>query len=344
MLSVLILRIGAMGDVLHALPAVTALRALHPEWQIDWAVDPRWAPLLQVPSAVDRIYLVPTRAWKKRPLSLGTAQQILGLKDALRSGAYDLCVDMQGTIRSSIVGKMSAAERFVGPAAPRERIARLLYGERIAVSAAHVVDQACELLGAAVGESLHPAAVSLPVDEAAETWCSAAIARVCHGRPFVVMAPSAGWGAKQWPPERFGAVAAALAHRGYLTLINTAGNSNDAPAYRAAAASEGAAQVIPCNILQLVALLRRAALLIGGDTGPLHLAAALGRPVVGLYGPTDPARNGPYTEAGRVLRHASSRRDHHHRAQTEAGLLQIPSEEVTAAALDLLRPSTLERA
>ncbi len=344
MRRVLIVKIGAMGDVLHALPAVTALRTLHPEWQIDWAVDPRWAPLLSVPSVVNQLYMVPTRAWKKRPFSIGTARQILGLKRALQSNAYDLCMDLQGTIRSSVVGKMAVAKRFVGLEAPRERIARMFYGEKIAVTSTHVVEQACELLGAAVGETLTPAAVSLSVDDAAEAWCSATIARACHGRPFVMMAPSAGWGAKQWPPERFGAVAAALAQKGYLTLISTVPNSNDAPAYRAAAASEGAAQVVPCNIPQLIALLRRAELMIGGDTGPLHLAAALGRPVVGIYGPTDPARNGPYGTVTRVLRHPSSEKDHHRRAQTEAGLLQIASVEVTAAALDLLRPPTLETA
>ena len=159
------------------------------------------------------------------------------------------------------------------------------------------------------------------------------------------MAPSAGWGAKQWPPERFGAVAAGLALHGYVSLVN-ASSDEDATAAKVAATSGGAAQVVACNIPQLIALLRRAALLIGGDSGPLHLAAALGRPVVGLYGPTDPARNGPYATASRVLRHASSTRDHHRREQVEAGLLQIFPEEVVRAALDLLQPagSTLETA
>jgi len=338
-----------MGDVLHALPAVSALRRLHPDWEIDWAVDPRWAPLLGA-AAVDQLHLVPTRAWKQRPLSLETARQILRLKDELRSRAYDLCVDLQGTIRSAVVGRMAGAARFVGPDAPRERLARLLYGERIRTTATHVINQACELLGAAVGERLEAAAVTLPVD--AEAWCSAMLERVCQGRPFVVMAPTAGWGAKQWPPERFGAVAAALAQHGYVTLINSAGKGDvasgdgDAVAAKVVAASGGSAHVVTCGIAQLVSLLRRAALLIGSDSGPLHLAAALGRPVVGLYGPTDPARNGPYTAATRVLRHPSSRRDHHRHAETEAGLLQIATEQVVAAALDLLRPaaSTLETA
>jgi heptosyltransferase I len=342
---VLVVRIGAMGDVLHAMPAVAAMRKLHPEWVIDWAIEPAWKELLEIRHGgaravrdarrplVDRRILVPTRNWKRRPWTVKTVREILALRGRLRAGSYDLCVDMQGSIRSAVVGRMAGAEDFVGPAEPREGPAAWLYRRRVSATAAHVIEQGCELLGAAIGEALRPAKVTLPVDSVAESWCDGVLAG--EVRPFVVMAPTAGWGAKQWPTERYGELAADLSRAGFLTLVNAA-SAQDPVARRVVETSGGAAALVPCSVGQLIALLRRAAMVVAGDTGPLHLAAALGRPVVGLYGPTDPARNGPYGTRSRVLRHASSVLDHSRHAETEKGLREITVDEVVEAALELL--------
>jgi len=355
-LRVLIVRVGAMGDVLHAMPAVAALRERHPEWLIGWAVEPRWLPLLQASSSslersaamplIDHAYLAATRAWKRRPLSRETLGEIFSLRRELRGERFDVCVDMQGSIRSAVIGRMAGATRFAGLAAPREAPARWLYQQRVQVGASHVIEQGCELLGAAVGEVLRPAAVSLPVDEFAEASCSALLARTLPGQErFVLLAPTAGWGAKQWPAERYGAVAAELGQAGYRVLVNASSMGylplagapiEDSTADAVVKASGGNASALPCNVSQMIALVRRASLVIAGDTGPLHLAAALGRPVVGLYGPTDPARNGPYGTRSRVLRHAVSVTDHSRRASTEEGLMRITVDEVVAAALELL--------
>jgi len=353
-LRVLIVRIGAMGDVVHTMPAVAALRKLHPDWRIGWAIEPAWRELLQAESEVHDVAWrvagrdsrkplvdvwtsVPTREWKKRPVSPSTLRDIAGLRRELRGDHYDLCVDMQGSMRSAIVGRMAGARVFAGPAKPREAQAAWFYGQKIGVSATHVVEQGCELLGAAVGETLRPAKVTLPVDSAAERWCDELLADV--GERFVLVAPTAGWGAKQWPPERYGEVAKAMARAGFRTLVNAA-SVDDAVARRVMAASGGAeAKPVPCSVGQLIAMVRRAALVIAGDTGPLHLAAALERPVVGLYGPTDPARNGPYGTKARVLRHSSSTTDHSRNQKTENGLMQITTDEVVEAALELLSDS-----
>jgi heptosyltransferase-1 len=212
-----------------------------------------------------------------------------------------------------------------------------LYKQKISLSAAHVVEQSCELLGAAVGEALRPAKVMLPVDPATETWCDVLLPDA--GEKFALMAPTAGWGAKQWPAERYGAVAAALASAGFHTLVNAA-SAEDAVGRRVVETSGGTAKLVPCSLGQMIALVRRAGVVIAGDTGPLHLAAALERPVVGLYGPTDPARNGPYGKVARVLRHGSSKVDHSRHQETEEGLLQITTDEVIEAALELLRGRT----
>ena len=323
-----------MGDVLHALPAVAALRNVHPNCHIGWAIEPRWLPLLASPNSrpiVDAIHLVDVQLWKRSPLSLATARSINALRHELRNSGYDLCVDLQGTIRSAVVGRLAGAPEFAGPAAPRETPARFLYRQRLSAASPHVVDQACELLGAAIGETLAPAPVTLPTDPEDDLWASGAVG----GKPFILIAPTAGWGAKTWPADRFGAVAATLAAAGWPVLVN-ASSAGDHAAAQVARASGGRAQILTCSLGQLIALTRRAALVIAGDTGPLHLAAALNRPVVALFGPTDPARNGPFGTRAIVLRDPSSLTSHARLAETDPGLVRITVEQVVAAALSLL--------
>ena len=340
------MRIGAMGDVLHAMPAVAALRERHPDWRIGWVVEPRWRTLLQaVPGSaprgpamplVDDVYLAATRDWKKRPVSRATLGDIAFLRRSLRSERFDLCVDMQGSVRSAVIGRMAGAKRFIGPEEPREGPARWLYGGRVGMGSAHVIEQGCELLGGAIGETLPPAPVALPVDETAEALCETLLRKLgIDGEPFVVVAPTAGWGAKQWPAERFGVVATELSGQGFRVLVN-ASSADDAVAAAVVHESGGQAVAVSGELGQLIALTRRSGLVIAGDTGPLHLAAALERPVVALFGPTDPARNGPFGTKARVLRHGTERRDHRRLAEPEAGLLEITVDEVVAASLELL--------
>jgi heptosyltransferase-1 len=354
-LRVLIVRTSAMGDVLHALPAVAALRRLHPEWFLGWVIDPRWMPLLESAGCgtepgvgperpiVDRVHRVPTQAWKHRAFSMETVRGIGRLRRELRGEQYDLCIDMQGLIRSSLVGAVSGSARFVGRSRPRETPARWFYGERVETPAAHVIEQGCELVSGAVGETLVAEKVTLPVDRTAEAWVDEWLERTLPRElwdRFAFFAPTAGWGAKAWPKERYGAVAIALAEAGWATLVNAAPEKNgvaDASAAAVVQASLGCAVAAPSTMAQMMALIRRSSLVVAGDTGPLHLAAALGKPVVALYGPTDPARTGPYGTRSWVLRHATSAVDHRRNEETEQGLARIATNEVVAAALELLR-------
>ena len=346
-LRVLIVRIGAMGDVLHAMPAVAALRALHPDCFIGWAIEPRWSGLLQIAgdpedltqpvrakakALVDRWYAVPTGAWKKRPLSLATLREIWGLREVLSGERFDVCVDMQGSVKSALVGWMAKADAFAGSAEPREHLAQKLYSKKVAVNAVHVVEQGCELLGGALGEVLTPARVPLPADEVDELWADEVVGK----ERFCLISAGGGWGAKLWPPERFGRVAAELGRLGICTLVNAPPAGASPEVEQTVAASDGYAWPIPCSVGQLLALTRRAAVVIGGDTGPLHLAAALERPVVAIFGPTDPARNGPYGTRARVLRDAESVTSHKRLKQVEAGMLRIDVEDVVGAAKELL--------
>jgi heptosyltransferase-1 len=338
----LVVRLGAMGDILHALPAVTALREAHPEWVIDWVVEPRWRALLSAEGTagrgpaqplVDHLHFAPTKEWRKAPLSRKTIHEIKALRAALKAEDYDAVLDLQGAIRSAVLGRLSGCRRRIGEEHPRERAARWLFTERVATRGAHVIEQDVELASAVAGDDLTPATPWLPVDPAAEAWANQILPRDA-GALAVLINPGAGWGAKRWPLEKYAVIAQDLIDRGCRVLVNAGpGEEPLADAIRQAAS---AATPFACTLPQLIALTRRVALVIAGDTGPLHLASALGRPVVGIYGPTDPSRNGPYGTKFRVLRSPESRRDHARRAAPEAGLLTIQPEDVLRATAELL--------
>jgi heptosyltransferase-1 len=180
--------------------------------------------------------------------------------------------------------------------------------------------------------------VEFPVDLDAERMIAA---RLADGNDFAILNPGAGWGAKMWPAERYGQVARELAKDGLRSLINH-GPREEELAAEVEAASEGAARKISCSISELIALTRRARLFVGGDTGPMHLAAALKIPVVAIFGPTNPARNGPFGTRSTVLRSATSQTDHTRHREPEQGLLEITVEEVVSAARKLLRDRVAE--
>jgi len=339
----LVVRLGAMGDILHALPAVTALRQMHPSWVIGWVVEPRWRGLLSAPGAaergpampvVDRLHFAPTREWRAKPLSSDTLHGIRGLRRELRTAGYDAVIDLQGAIRSAVVGRMAGHRRLIGEAAPREGIARWLFTERVPTHGSHVIEQDFELAQQIAGDELEPIPPQLPVDPAAEAWCDNLL-RSSGARPAALINPGAGWGAKRWPVERYAAVARGLMARGMRVLVN-AGPGEEPMADVIVKEASGAAIPLAMTLDQLIAVTRRVALCVAGDTGPLHLACALGRPVVGIYGPTDPSRNGPYGTRFRVLRSPESRRDHTRRPEPEPGLLTIMPDEVLKAADELM--------
>jgi heptosyltransferase-1 len=341
----LVVRLGAMGDILHALPGVTALRMAHPEWRIDWVVDPRWRALLSAEISdqwsgirgagrplVDGIQFAPAKEWGRRPLAARTFREIGGLRRALRAGEYDAALDLQGAVRSAMIARLARCGRVIGEAEPREGVARWLFNERVRTRGAHVIEQGVELASAVAGDKLEPVKPLLPVDAEAELWCG----KVLTGKaPVVLINPGAGWGAKRWPAERYAMVARGLVDRGIEVVVNT-GPGEEPLAQVIVQETKGAARLLMPPLGRLIELMRRVALCIAGDSGPLHLACALGRPVVGIYGPTDPTRNGPFGTRARVLRSPISRRDHSRKREPEAGLLTIQPEEVLRAAEELL--------
>ncbi len=347
--KLLVVRLSSMGDVIHALPAVSALRKALPDATIGWVVEQRWSELLcargcpldgpptEHKPLVDRVHWVRTKQWRKNLFAPSTWSDVRrGLGD-VRRARYEVALDFQGAIRSAFIARCSGAAEIFGFAAPREGPARGLYTRRVRTRAAHVIEQNLELVAAFAGAPPEAEAV-LPCDPLAEQWCDRYVADHKVMNP-VLMNPGAGWGAKQWPPERYGAVARELAKDGHTILVNH-GPGEESLAQAVADKSHGAARPVLCSLGELIAMTRRAALFVGGDTGPLHLAAALKIPVVAIFGPTDPARNGPFGTRSIVLRSGESNTSHKRRAETDPGMLRITEAEALSAARQLLQGGT----
>jgi heptosyltransferase-1 len=352
---VLIVRLSAMGDVLHTLPAVYALRQALPQPFIGWLIEERWAELLCAPGTarrgsrssarplVDEVHTVNLKQWGKSLFSISTAQQIATVWNDVRGANYDVAVDLQGAIRSAVLAQFSGAHAVYGAAEPRESPASLWYTRKAVARGRHVIEQNLSVAETVLQSMAVPpprraiatdSRCILPLDSQAERRIEQRLAE-SGIREFAILNPGAGWGAKRWPAERYGEVARKLAAQGLRSILNY-GPGEEELVGAAESASRGAALAMSCTITELIALTRRARIFIGGDTGPLHLAAALRVPVVAIYGPTNPVRNGPYGTRSIVLRSASSLTDHARHSAPDEGLLEIESEAVVAAAEKLL--------
>jgi len=227
-----------------------------------------------------------------------------------------------------------------GAREPREGPAALWYTRQTTPRGAHVVEQNLSIVEALTEKKMDVPAVEFPSDSKAEEKIERQL-RQAGIDDFAMLNPGAGWGAKQWPAERYGHVARLLAKCGMQSVVNYGPGEEDL-ARAAEASSEGAARAFQCSIGELIALTRRAKLFVGGDTGPLHLAAALKVPVVAIFGPTDPARNGPYGTRSVVLRNPASMTTHARNPQTDEAMLGIGVEEVVNGAQSLLAGKTAE--
>jgi heptosyltransferase-1 len=344
--SLLIVRLSAMGDVIHALPAVAALRRARPALRIGWLIEERWrellcsresendAPVSQLKPLVDTVHMANFAAWRRAMLSDETWREARVCFRDISSRKYDAVLDLQGAIRSAIAARISGASRRIGSSQPREAPARLFYTRAITPTGAHVVEHALSLASSLAEEKLEYVPPAFPCDPIHEAWAEKFLASF-DGKPVVIMNPGAGWGAKCWPSESFGAVALRLHERGFALLINH-GPGEEPLAEAVRHGSGDTARLLKCSVAELIAITRRARLFIGGDTGPMHLAAALNVPVVALFGPTRPERNGPYGTRSIVLRKPESAYSLSHAAEPDRALATITPQEVIDAAQQLL--------
>lgn len=296
---VLIVRLGSMGDIVHALPAAAALRDALPGARIDWLVERKWLPLLQGNPDISDVIPFDPRPWSA---ALRGAMK-------LRGSRYDAVLDLQGLYKSALLTFASGAPRRVGYSSEsaRESGAAVFYNEKVAPTAAHVVERNLELAARVTGAPAN-AAPRFPLSTTlqAEAW----VDRELGGRgvcDFYIISPGGGWRSKCWPAEQYGHLHRRFAaeHKLRAVVSYGPGEKSLAEALRLVA-GEPEPILLGMDLPQLIAAVARAKFVVAADTGPLHVAAALGRPVVGLYGPTDPARNGPYSQRAIVVRNATA--------------------------------------
>jgi heptosyltransferase-1 len=287
--SIVVIKLSAIGDVLHGVPVAVALKRAFPQTRIGWAVEGRAADVLAGHPAIDHLFRLP-RGWLKSPTA------VLGLRRQLRAFSPEVAIDLQGLLKSGVATWLSGARMRIGFARPvaREQ-AWLAYTNRVRPVASHVVDRCCDLL-VPLGIRESRPAFEMPRWPVSRDRMQHWLATLRLPEPPVVINPGAGWPSKLWAPERFAAVARRLHDRhGIQPVVVWGGPMERAAAEQIVAASDGAAIMAPDTSLQdLGELFRLSRLLVSSDTGPLHLAAAVGTPCVGLFGPVPASRNGPY--------------------------------------------------
>lgn len=300
---VLVVRLGAMGDILHTLPAVASLKQSFPQSHISWVVEPKWTALLQGNPFVDEIISVDRRSLRS----------ILALRRKLRRQPCEFAVDFQGLIKSAVAAAFARPERIYGfdRSAVREKPACLFYSRMIKPLSAHIVDRNLELAAGAGACNIvrsfwipagHPEG-NLPEGD------------------FVLANPAAGWPGKQWPLEHYAKLGAMLeAECGLPLVLNGAQKIDVAGTYSHISGLPG-----------LIDATRRAVAVVGVDSGPMHLAASLGKPGVAIFGPTDPARNGPYGTTIAVLRSPRAQTTYERSPKVDESMRAIGAEEVFAA-------------
>ena len=330
----LLVRLGAFGDIVHAIPVAAALSRAFPSARIDWLVSAKHRELLDLVPLIDRRLIVKDHG------AAGGGLSVVSAIRELRRGRYDVALDLQGLLKSAAFARLSGAARVVGFSSSylREPLARPFYtdvydpgggGMYDPRERSHVVQMNLGLL-TTIGVTA--AAPEFPIERVDTEIARATRERA--GNRYALVNPGAAWPNKRWPAARYGAVARAVAERHGLKTIVSWGPGEEGLAQEVVRESSGAALLSPrTSIADLLALIRGAALMISGDTGPTHVAAALGTPIVGIYGPTRPSRNGPWAAADIAISRDDVCQCHHLRRCTRDRmcLLDIEAAEVLDA-------------
>lgn len=308
---------------MHALPAAAFLKRALPEAHISWVVERRASAILKDSPVIDRLIEIDTRSWRRHMLDRRTTLDARArIEDIRQSGAQsnggkvDIAIDLQGLIKSGIVARASGAKKRIGFDSPdlREKASRVFLTDQVNTSdLRHVIEKNLALARAAL-EMNNAAALEMsdatddssryefPLAVSPEDERFAESETQAHGYGFAILNPGGGWTTKLWPAELFGQLADLLLEQHGVSSIVTYGPGEEALAAQVAASSRAkAARPLASTLKQFIALARRARLFVGGDTGPLHLAAASSTPIVGIYGPTSAERNGPFDKLDVVV-------------------------------------------
>jgi lipopolysaccharide heptosyltransferase I len=295
---ILVIKFGSLGDIVHCLPSVSQLLHHFPDAEIDWLIEQKNKIVVEMSGLGVRLVPIDTYQWRYSP-GIGSAKEILDFVWALRTDGYDCTIDFQGLLKSAFVGYLSAAPVRIGWERDflKESASRFFYTEVVKPRRFHIIDQQMELL--------KPLGISpdwdTPVPLEASASARDAIERkLGDAKDFVLINPGGNWITKRWEPERFGALARKLMDDG-LQVALTWGPGEDDIVSRIEPVAGPNILKISSTLPELVALCERSRLFVGGDTGPMHFAAAVGVPVVAIFGPTSSDRNGPFKREDIVI-------------------------------------------
>jgi len=294
---ILIVRLSALGDIIHTLPVLPPLRKRFPEAELFWLVEERFSPILQGNPYLSGIIAVDTRKARRSPLF--GIKELFALKKRLSSLAFDIAIDFQGLVKSAMFALLSGARLRLGyeKGDLREPFARFFYHKRrnSLTTERHIVDKHLGLLSLLgieeINEVTFPILLSQKEEEKGERFLKKA------GGRFIVLNPAGGWENKRYPPEGLAKAGDIIAKETGIPIFISYGPGERSLALEVKERMKEEAELLPeTGIRELTAIIKRANLVVSADTGPLHLAAALSVPTVGIYGPTDPLRNGPYCD------------------------------------------------
>src|SRR5205807_8094486 len=344
-MRILIVRLGSIGDIVHTLPSLAAIRRALPEAEISWVVERRASEILRDNPLLNRLIEIDTKALRRGLMSGETLRAPRQQLRLLRASAFDLALDFQGLIKSAMIARLSGAGRIVGFAREelREPPSRILLHESVSIpTGLHVIQKHLALVGAALEISIptEEAELEFPITiEPSHEIEADLIASETEGR-YAILNPGGGWPTKLWSAEKFGTLADELWNHFGLHSLVTSGPGEDELTQRALSTSKsGKAKAVSVSLKGFCALAKGAQVYVGGETGPTHLAIAMHTPVVGSLGPTEWCRNGsPYHDDICVERDDIGCRENCHRRSCSKWIcMDIEVERVLHAVTDRLQ-------
>src|SRR5215510_6711130 len=286
----LVVKFGSLGDIVHCLPSVAQLRNAFPEAEIDWLIERKNKIVVELSRLDVRLIPIDTYQWRNSP-GIGSAKEIAELVWALSTDGYDCTIDFQGLLKSAFFAYLSGAPVRIGWERDflKESVSRFFYTDVVTPKRIHIIDQQMELL--------KPLGIDpdwyIEVPLRARTEAKRSVERKLGGlSDYIVINPGGNWPTKCWDPEKYGELAARLTNDG-LPVVVTSGPGEE-HLVRSLRQKAPAVREIPTTLEELVALCETAKLFVGGDTGPTHCAAAVGTPIVAIFGPTSSDRNGAF--------------------------------------------------